>query len=162
MANIILIVLNFSIPILLFMGLGALLYSPGKKLGQEPYWQYCIPIYNFMLICRHARISQWHGVALFTPPLTLLVLLGIEVVNRLGPFVDIDPVRDFMFKLFALGWAITSFEIFYIFARLAQRFGKNFWLYGVGFYILFPFSFWILGKSQVRQVESDFKTDSRD
>lgn len=115
---------------LLFMVADMVLAIPmwkiGKKWGQVlPYWRYCIPIYNLVVLCRLARI----------PVYTLFTAMAVSVIL---PLVGL-PGRE-------ITW-LASFLFFgYLSSGLAFFLEKNrliwFFLGGLLFFIpLFVFGF---------------------
>ncbi len=58
----------------------------GKKFGVGTTWQYFIPIYNHVLLCRCAKISGWWVIGLFVPAINLAVMVYIygSVAKKLG------------------------------------------------------------------------------
>jgi hypothetical protein len=45
----------------------AILWRLGRKFQEEGFLAYCIPIYQWVLMCRCAGVSGWHTGALFVP-----------------------------------------------------------------------------------------------
>lgn len=81
----------------------------GRKFGVGSLAGFLIPIYNIVLLCDCAKISRW-------------VTAGI--VLRM--------FTDFGGSIF--GWLITLVFIassVYIWGKIAERLGKNFWLWGL-------------------------------
>jgi len=115
---------------LLFMIAGMVLAIPMwrivKKWGERiPYWRYCIPIYNLVLLCRFARIPAY-------------LLFAAMAVSVMVPFVGL-PVRE-------ITWLVSFLFFGYLSSGLAYFLGKNrrlwFFLGGVFFFIpLFVFGF---------------------
>ncbi len=64
----------------LFMSILMLLAIPMWKMDtkvgmQNPYWKYCIPIYNIILLCKQAGISPLVLIA------TLLLSIGMSLMG---------------------------------------------------------------------------------
>lgn len=119
-----------AVSYLLFMMADMVLAIPmwkiGKKWGRTlPYWRYCIPIYNLVLLCRMARI----------PVYTLFTAMAASVVI---PLIGM-PGRE-------ITWLVSFLFFGYLSSGLAFFLGKNrltwFFLGGVLFFIpLFVFGF---------------------
>jgi hypothetical protein len=62
-----------------------ILYRVGKKFGIGTFWDYCIPIYNSVLLCRCARISPWNLLWILVPVGNIVfpVVLWGKIAERL-------------------------------------------------------------------------------
>lgn len=62
------------------------LYRIGKKFGIGSFWQYCIPVYNMVLLCRCGGISGWNVVGLMVPIVNIYFMIHIwgSIAERLG------------------------------------------------------------------------------
>lgn len=58
----------------------------GKKFGIGPTWQYFIPIYNHVLLCRCAKISGWWVIGTLVPVINFAILVYIygSLAKKLG------------------------------------------------------------------------------
>jgi len=54
-----------------YCGVSYLMYRIGKKFAVGEYYEYCIPVYGWVLLCRCADISGWTAVGLFIPVVNL-------------------------------------------------------------------------------------------
>jgi type IV pilus assembly protein PilM len=61
-------------------------YRIGKKFEIGSFWQYCVPLYNMILICRCGGVSGWNVIGLFIPLLNIYCMIHIwgSVAQRLG------------------------------------------------------------------------------
>ena len=91
-----------------------ILFRVGKKFGVGSFWEYLIPIYNNVLICRCAAISPLNVIWLFVPIANLIFLV-------------------------------------YLWGSVAQRLGHNFWIFGLGIFIL-GIPVWILAFDNSKPV----------
>ena len=98
------------------------LYRIGRKFQVGTFWSFLVPIYNLFLLCDCAQISRWFSVGIFFPALVLLLIIPLGIFF-MGPLI-------FLFKL------STPIVVFatntYLWGRIAERLGKNFWLWGLG------------------------------
>jgi type IV pilus assembly protein PilM len=76
------------------------MYRIGRKFETGSFLEYCIPVYNMILMCRCGEISPWNVFGLFVP-----------IVN-------------------------IYFAI-HIWGSIAQRLEKNYWLYGIGSFVIY-------------------------
>ncbi|MCE5202178.1 MAG: hypothetical protein LLF78_06685 [Synergistaceae bacterium] len=90
----------------------------GEKFRIGSFFGFLIPIYNVMLLCDCAKISRWITLGIVAPG---IVTLGMNVVS----FYLFAPV-------FEPATALISFAAnVYLWGSIAQRLGKNFWLWGI-------------------------------
>lgn len=77
------------------------LYRIGRKFKKGTFWEYCIPIYNSVLICRCAGITPWHLIWLFIPlaNIVFIVYLWGAVAQRLGHNFWIFGLGIFLFAI---------------------------------------------------------------
>ncbi len=73
---------TFFVLLMLFSGAGYVfgayvLYRTGRKFGVGSFSDYCIPVYNYVLMCRCAEISPW--LLLLAAPLVPLAGFGFIV-----------------------------------------------------------------------------------
>ena len=64
----------------------AILWKLGRKFQDEGFLAYCIPIYQWVLMCRCAKVSGWHAAALFVPIIgcgATICILG-NIARRMG------------------------------------------------------------------------------
>ena len=98
------------------------LYRIGRKFQIGTFWSFLVPVYNLFLLCDCAQISRWFSVGIFFPALVLLLIIPLGIFF-MGPLI-------FLFKL------STPIVVFatntYLWGRIAERRGKNFWLWGLG------------------------------
>ena len=98
------------------------LYRIGRKFQIGTFWGFLVPVYNLFLLCDCAQISRWFSVGIFFPALVLLLIIPLGIFF-MGPLI-------FLFKL------STPIVVFatntYLWGRIAERLGKNFWLWGLG------------------------------
>ena len=52
-------------------GLSYLMYRIGRKFAVGEYYEYCIPVYGWVLLCRCAAVSGWTAAGLFMPVVNL-------------------------------------------------------------------------------------------
>lgn len=90
----------------------------GEKFGVGTTPQYFVPIYNIVLLCDCAGVERWIAAVVVLP-----VIFGyLEIV--------------FFSRIVAIAAFAASV---YLWGKLAERLGKNFWLWGVITPILWGF-----------------------
>ena len=94
------------------------LYRVGQKFRIGSYVEYCIPIYNATLLCDCAGITKWTAAGLILP----VFCSGVFNMMRFGIFLGTSG-----FVLYAVFFACWV----YLWGSIAQRLGKNFWLWGI-------------------------------
>ncbi len=64
----------------------AILWRLGRKFQDESFFGYCIPIYNYVLLCRCAGVSGWHGLLLCLPVVNYGAMIWIfgNIARRMG------------------------------------------------------------------------------
>lgn len=97
-------------------------YRVGAKFRIGSYIEYCIPVYNVLLLCDCARISRWTAAGLLVPAFCA----GVINLFRFGLFIG--SVGDLTFVVFFACWV-------YLWGSIAKRLGKNFWLWGVAAFL---------------------------
>jgi preprotein translocase subunit SecD len=62
------------------------LYSVGQRFKIGTFAQYCIPIYNFVLLCRCAKIPEYNALLLIVPGVNIVVSVYLwgSIARRLG------------------------------------------------------------------------------
>lgn len=83
-------------------------FKIGEKFGIGSLFEYCIPIYNVVLLCRCADISGWNVLWMLLP----------------GVFLNE--------KLVVVAWLITTGFSVVLWGRIAELMGRSFWQYGLG------------------------------
>lgn len=94
------------------------MWRVGEKFRIGSYGQFLIPVYNIMLLCRCGGISEW-------------VTAGIVFPGFLAAFVSFF---SFWFLWAGPGYLASAIFFFcwvYLWGSIAQRLGKNFWLWGI-------------------------------
>ena len=94
------------------------MYLIGDKFHIGSYVEFLFPVYNVMLLCDCAGITRW-------------VTAGIAV-----PAFAASVLNFFSFGLFGgnMGYLVSAIFFFcwvYLWGSIAQRLGKNFWLWGI-------------------------------
>ena len=102
------------------------LYRVGRKFGLGGYPRYLIPVYNLILMCRCAELPGVYVVLLLAPGAVALagMLLGILLA---GPFAGVTLLP----LLHPLAWLVAVGAHTVLWGRIAQRLGKDFWLWGL-------------------------------
>ena len=97
----------------------------GRKFGLGGYPRYLIPVYNLILMCRCAELPGVYVVLLLAPGAVALagMLLGILLA---GPFAGVTLLP----LLHPLAWLVAVGAHTVLWGRIAQRLGKDFWLWG--------------------------------
>ena len=90
----------------------------GEKFGAGSFLQFLIPFYNVMLLCDCAGISRWFTVAIIAP----------GIVTAAMNFVSLFLFSEFFSSAAALVAFATNV---YLWGNIAERLGKNFWIWGV-------------------------------
>jgi hypothetical protein len=95
----------------------------GRKFGSGTFWQYCIPVYNVVLMCRWIGLSGWVALWFYIPWL---------LAAAFGAFMPSAPPAAGAWLAFWLvvGPLYLAFHV-YFWGTVARRLGKNFWLYGI-------------------------------
>lgn len=118
---------GFLIGILLVLAVGSGLYllsayvlwRIGRKCRVGTFWTYCIPFYNFGLMCRWIGVSSWAS-AWFAIPL----LAGAG-----SHFFSQENIAAMLFITGVLALFLGFWVYFW--GNVALRLGKSFWLYGI-------------------------------
>ncbi len=92
------------------------LYRIGRKFQIGSFPEYCIPFYNAYLIWKCAGAPLWNLIGIFLP-----------IIGAVNAFLDI-PLWNFMGVLVSIFSLVCSVNIW---GKIAQRLGKNYWLYGI-------------------------------
>ena len=102
------------------------LYRVGRKFGLGGYPRFLIPVYNLILMCRCAELPGIYVVLLLAPGAVALavMLLGILLA---GPFAGVTLLP----LLHPLAWLVAVGAHTVLWGRIAQRLGKDFWLWGL-------------------------------
>ncbi len=124
---------------LVFMSALSILAIPmwkmGKKTGEAiPYWKYCIPLYNLVLLCRQAKISV----------LVLIAALASSVILAL---MGIDSA--------IIRFVITFLFFGYLSYGLAKKFDLNVLLWSCVGGLFFPLALWRFAFGKTTNVEED-------
>ncbi|MDD4159954.1 MAG: hypothetical protein PHO18_03300 [Synergistaceae bacterium] len=90
----------------------------GEKFRVGSFLQFLIPFYNIALLCDCARISRWFTVAIVAPG---IVTAAMNIVSF------------YVFtEIFSSGAAMVAFASnVYLWGKIAERLGRNFWLWGI-------------------------------
>lgn len=113
-----------AVIVLVFMCFGIYIFAAyvfsrlGEKFRIGSFFQFLIPFYNVVLLCDCAKISRWFTVAIVAPG---IVTAAMNIVSF------------YVFaELFSSGAAMVAFAAnVYLWGRIAERLGKNFWLWGI-------------------------------
>ncbi|MGC9311109.1 MAG: hypothetical protein ACP5IA_00340 [Sediminispirochaetaceae bacterium] len=101
------------------------MWKIGRKCGQGlPYWRYCIPIYNLVLLCRCAGI----------PVYILFAAMGLSV---LVPIIGLPSAE--------ITWLISFLFFGYLSSALAGRLGKHRRLWFIAGGLLFFIPLFVFG-----------------
>ncbi|MDL2297776.1 hypothetical protein LJC40_01325 [Synergistaceae bacterium OttesenSCG-928-D05] len=87
----------------------------GRKFGVGNFWEFLVPVYNIMLLCDCAGISRWTTLAIAAPGFFLFSGPLIGVLLAGGAFLS----------------AVCFAANVYLWGSIAEKFGKNFWFWGV-------------------------------
>ena len=104
-----------------FLAITYVLSRIGRKFGVGTFWSFLIPIYNIFLLCDCAQISRWFSIGIFFPALVLLITTTLGFL-LMGPLI-------FLFNL-SIPLVIFATNM-YVWGRIAERLGKNFWIWGL-------------------------------
>ena len=104
-----------------FLAITYVLSRIGRKFGVGTFWSFLIPIYNIFLLCDCAQISRWFSIGIFFPALVLLITTTLGFL-LMGPLI-------FHFNL-SIPLVIFATNM-YLWGRIAERLGKNFWIWGL-------------------------------
>lgn len=90
----------------------------GEKFRVGSFLQFLIPFYNVMLLCDCAKISRWFTIGVIAPG---FIAAAMNLVS-LYLFAD----------FFSSGAALIGFAAnVYLWGSIAERLGKNFWVWGI-------------------------------
>jgi len=106
MAEVLVFTIIFGLGLYLFICFVS--FKIGEKFGVGTLFEYCIPIYNGVLLCHCADISGWNVLWLLLP----------------GVF--------FKGQLQLVATLITIIFSVVLWGRIAERMGRSFWQYGLG------------------------------
>lgn len=98
----------------------------GAKFGHNKGIGYFIPIYNIMLLCDCAGISRWLTLCLVAPGFVAFLFN----VLTWGVFCP-------GYAGFYLADCVAIVSTVVLFGKIAERLGKNFWLWGIGTVLFF-------------------------
>ena len=104
-----------------FLAITYVLSRIGRKFGVGTFWSFLIPIYNIFLLCDCAQIFRWFSIGIFFPALVLLITTTLGFL-LMGPLI-------FLFNL-SIPLVIFATNM-YLWGRIAERLGKNFWIWGL-------------------------------
>lgn len=115
----------FAVMLFVLMCFGVYIFAAyvfsrlGEKFRIGSFIQFLIPFYNIMLLCDCARISRWFTVGIVFPG---LVAAAMNIVSF------------YLFtEVFSSAAALIGFAAnVYLWGNIAERLGKNFWLWGIG------------------------------
>jgi len=102
----------------LISGLAAYIFTAyavsrlGKKFGVGSFIEFLVPIYNIMLLCDCAGVTRWLTVPLILPRFWDYPLLSSSLWWNV--------LRALSFACMVLLWG-----------KIAERLGKNFWVWGI-------------------------------
>lgn len=82
----------------------------GRKFGVGSFPHFLVPVYNLVLLCDCARIGRWVAAVIILP--VALHLLGVSYVGKIV-------------------FILTFVANVYLWGKIAERLGKNFWLWGI-------------------------------
>jgi hypothetical protein len=114
----------------------------GEKFLVGSFIRFLIPFYNIMLLCDCAKISRWFTIAIAAPG---FVSAALNIVS----FYAFN-------EIFGSGAALVGFAAnVYLWGRIAERLGKNFWLWGIGTPVLLGLPIMVLAfdSSMPRDVD---------
>jgi hypothetical protein len=69
-----------------YIGFCAVLWRIGRKFQDEGFLAYCIPVYQWVLMCRCAGVSGWHAAAMCVPMVNYGAMIWIfgNIAARMG------------------------------------------------------------------------------
>lgn len=123
----------------------------GEKFRTGSFFLFLIPFYNIILLCDCARISRWFTVAIVAPG---IITAAMNIVSF------------YVFaEVFSSGAALVAFAAnVYLWGKIAERLGKNFWLWGIITPVLLGLPVLIMafdGSMPVRNGESSRKGETK-
>ena len=98
-------------------------YRVGAKFRIGSFIEYCIPVYNVLLLCDCAGITKWTAAGILIPA------FSAGVINFFSFGLFIGASQYIASTIFFLCWI-------YLWGSIAQRLGKNFWLWGIMSFVL--------------------------
>ena len=76
----------FAIFIAIYLFSSYILYRIGKKFGIGSFWEYLIPFYNMVLMCRCGGVSAWNVLGMMIFPINIYSTINIwgSIAEKLG------------------------------------------------------------------------------
>ncbi len=76
----------FVVFVAVYLFMAYVLYRIGRKFGIGSFWEYLIPIYNMVLMCRCGGVSAWNVLGLAIPIVSIYSTVSIwgSIAERLG------------------------------------------------------------------------------
>lgn len=95
----------------------------GRKFGIGSFGSFCVPIYNIVLLCRCAGISDWFVLVFLIPVVNLggAVYLWGSIAKRLGK----------SFWLYGLGIGLIGIPVFFLAFDRSRTGAAQAWVYAV-------------------------------
>lgn len=104
------IVFSFILSFGVYIFFAYVFASIGKKFGIGTFPQFLVPVWNIVLLCDCAKIERWVAAGVVLP-----LFFGLPGVGFLRSVAS-----------------ITAFAAnVYLWGKLAERLGKNFWFWGI-------------------------------
>ncbi len=77
------------------------MYRIGRKFETSSFLEYCIPLYNMVLMCRCGEISPWNTLGLFVPIVNIYFAIHIwgSIAQRLGKSYWLYGIGSFIFYI---------------------------------------------------------------
>jgi len=103
-------ILIFVLPVVVYLFGSYVLYRIGSKFGIGSFWQYLIPIYNMVLMCRCGDVSAWNVLGLMVFPINIYSTINIwgSIAERLGKSYWLYGVTTLIFGIPVLILAFDS------------------------------------------------------
>jgi hypothetical protein len=127
--------MSFAVALLsslaLYIFAAYVLYRLGRKFNVGSFLEFLVPIYNIMLVCDCAAVSRWFTLAIVAPVILTTAASSLSLM--------------FAPAAIGLGSQIVSLcANVYLWGHIAERLGKNFWLWGIATPLLFGLPILIL------------------
>jgi type IV pilus assembly protein PilM len=93
------IMISFIISVGAWVFFSYVMYSIGRKFERGSFPEYCIPVYNFVLLCRCGDISPWNVLGLMVPIVNIYFTIHIwgSIAQRLGKSYWVYGIGSFLF-----------------------------------------------------------------
>ena len=112
----------------------------GEKFGVGSFIGFLVPVYNVMLLCDCAKISRWLSLCIVAPGLVAFVINAFTFSAFVPVLGDVSSV-------------VAMVSTMFLFGKIAERLGKNPWIWGIGTVLLMGLPIFFLALDGSRPAE---------